>query len=421
MVSFFVSLFLFFLPFQVAFPIGNEAIPLLRLLALPLVFFWLGRLLVQKATSLPAPLFLGFFLGWLLSVCLSVLVAIDPSLGWRKFFYLLNLFPLLLVWQSYLNKREERIRAFFWLIWGAVISASIGIVFFLAQFIFGVASVFHFLIEKVLPTFLGEHLSQLVALYPSLLVNIGGQTWLRATAFFPDPHVASFFFGITACLALGAFLDTKKYFFLYASLILFLADLLTFSRGGYVGLLAAAIIFLFVGQPTKKLKTALIIFGGIVFPLLLLFGMPVYERFFSVFTLADTSSLDRLALWQTAWETWWTHPWFGLGLGNYAEWIYPGVGATLPYYAHNLYLDMAVETGIVGLSFFLASVGVALWYVWPRIREDSGLALGIAAALVLYLAHSFFETALFSVPIAILVTLLMAFACSENRKNSPVQ
>jgi O-antigen ligase len=241
------------------------------------------------------------------------------------------------------------------------------------------------------------------------LVNIAGVTWLRLTSFFPDPHVASFFFGITGLLALSLFFETKRRWFLVTAGILLLADILTFSRGGYLGLIAALAVLLWFERQSVRYFVQ----WGLGLTLLLLSSLvlgPVWERLISSFSLGDASSTERLVLWQTAWETWMMHPFFGVGLGQYVEWLYPGQGGTLPYYAHNLFLDIGVELGILSLMTFLILLFGAWASVWPLVKQKQPLALGIAAGLMLYGVHSLFETALFSVHILLLLTLLIGLA-----------
>lgn len=419
MLFFFTKVFLFLLPFQFAFPLGEEDVPFLRLMAPSLLFLVGVKILTEKnKTSFPF-FFLALLLSWLLSLTFSLLLAEDITLGIRKLLFLWSLTPLVFVWAMFLQEAEKILLLLKAVIFGGTLSALLGIAIFLAQFLLGVEKIFHLFLDAVLPFFLGEQLSSLVATYPSLLVNIGGETWLRATAFFPDPHVASFFFGTTACLALGLFLDTRKNLFLYSAGILLLADILTFSRGGYLGLAVALPLVFSLQQKKWGMKP---LFGFMAFlPLLLWLGMPVYERFSSSFTLTDTSSLERLTLWKTAVVAIQEHPMFGLGLGNYAEWVHPGLGASIPYYAHNLYLDIAVEGGLLSLLLFLVVSGWSLILSLQRAFQGSGLAVGVAAALTLYFVHSLFETALFSTQVTILFSLLLVLPFVRISKKSPVE
>ncbi len=72
-------------------------------------------------------------------------------------------------------------------------------------------------------------------------------------------------------------------------------------------------------------------------------SQPVTDENFSV--------LERLAHWVAAQRMWEQSPWLGVGPGNYAQ-VYPQV--RLPQWeealghAHNIYLNVAAETGLVG-------------------------------------------------------------------------
>jgi putative inorganic carbon (HCO3(-)) transporter len=65
--------------------------------------------------------------------------------------------------------------------------------------------------------------------------------------------------------------------------------------------------------------------------------------------------------------------------------------------AHNLYLEIAADTGALGLAVFLAIVGVTMVQLWrlavfwrPRDRHLESMALGLVLALFAYLAMGIF-------------------------------
>lgn len=402
---------LLLLPVQWALPIGfiDESVPVARLLALVLMAGWFVQVLTNRTKEQFSPALVLGVLSWIPLLAVGMLIQDQlVESGWRKFIYVAGLWPLVLVWPTLFREKEQAIKLVWALSIGGGVSALLGSMFFVAQFVVGVERVFTWLTATILPFFLGERLATMVALYPSLLVNIGGATWLRLTSVFPDPHVAAFFFGMTAWLSVGAWLSTRQRFFLVAAIILFLADLLTFSRGGSLGLVMSALVFFLVVpllRVTTQLKTVLV-FG--VGPLLVLFGWPIIERFWSSFTLADTSALSRLELWQTAITTFLAHPWFGVGLGQYAELMYPFQSEGVPYYAHNLFLDLVVEGGIIGALPFFLLLAASLRQAYRRARSGDMLSLGALVALTAYLTHSLFETALFSVPVMVLLTFVLA-------------
>jgi len=113
-------------------------------------------------------------------------------------------------------------------------------------------------------------------------------------------------------------------------------------------------------------------------------------------TDSNYASLERLAFWQAALGMWRDHPWLGVGLGNYAT-AYPAY--SLPKWrmalghAHNYYLNIAAETGLLGLGAYLLLWTGALVQVGQAIRRSSGLfarclALGALGMLVHLSIHN---------------------------------
>ncbi len=105
---------------------------------------------------------------------------------------------------------------------------------------------------------------------------------------------------------------------------------------------------------------------------------------------ANFAIIERLAHWQAAVEMVRAHPWLGVGFGNYAA-AYPGY-ALIRWpnplgHAHNIYLNMAAETGLVGLLLYLVlwmAIGFQTWQAW---RRSSGWRRGLAAGLMGAWAH----------------------------------
>ncbi|MFZ1626287.1 MAG: O-antigen ligase family protein [Candidatus Moraniibacteriota bacterium] len=413
---YFLSLFsLILLPLQFAIPVaGGWDIPVARLLAVLIVVIFLITKFSQRCWFLPPPIFFGAVTSFLGVSVASLLWAAQPALAFPKIFFLLNLFPLLLVWfDQFSQTRGQAEKLTRGLVFSAVTAALVGIGIFLSQFLFGVSEVFHFVVDRMLPFFLGQELGGLVARYPSLLVNIDGQTLLRATAFFPDPHVAAFFFGMSGFLALGLARKERKSVYVFAAAMLFLADILSFSRGGYVGLIAGSLAYIFFTQPNLLAKHTRPFIGWTLLIVLILgtIGQSVFSRFATSFSFEDTSSTERLILWQEALSASTEHPLIGVGIGNYLSSARPLYQAGTPFYAHNVYLDIAVELGLIGLLSFLLIFYIAFNQSF-RTRRSNPFAPAIASALVLYLAHSVFETALFSLHVTIVLVFILALAMS---------
>jgi O-antigen ligase len=107
-------------------------------------------------------------------------------------------------------------------------------------------------------------------------------------------------------------------------------------------------------------------------------------------TDANFAAVERLAHWQAALAMWRDHPWLGAGFGNYAS-IYPAyaIGRWLDPlgHAHNYYLNVGAEAGLVGLLgyllFWLSAFGLA----WQAIRRSEGFPRALAAGGLGVLVH----------------------------------
>ncbi len=112
-------------------------------------------------------------------------------------------------------------------------------------------------------------------------------------------------------------------------------------------------------------------------------------------TPANYAVVERLAHWQAAVNMAENHPWIGVGLGNYeiayaeyrlANWKFP-LG-----HAHNTYLNMLAETGVLGLTTYLSFLFAVLWYSW-RVRrhpdfQARAIAIGILGVWTYLIVHS---------------------------------
>jgi putative inorganic carbon (HCO3(-)) transporter len=107
-------------------------------------------------------------------------------------------------------------------------------------------------------------------------------------------------------------------------------------------------------------------------------------------TDANFAVLERMAHWQAALQMWTDHPWLGVGIGNY-EPVYPRYALPLwllPLgHAHNYYLNIAAETGAVGLVAYLLLWAMAFALAWRAVRRGSGWELGMALGVLGVVTH----------------------------------
>lgn len=408
-------LIFFLLPFQFSLgSFGTSDVPILRLVTPLIVLIWAAHNLISKKWPLPKPLPLFAFTAFLGWMTLSFFWAENPSWAIRKIVFWLSFFPIFLVLISYFQIKEVRQKSLQGLVWGGAAIALVGIIQFSLQF-FIPLSVLSEVIFASLPFFLGENFAGTVAQYPSIFVNIGGITFLRALAFFPDPHIFAYY--VAMLIPLAGYLAFQKHAGLREKIIpaiLLLATLLSFSRASYVALLTSGIILGAIGiwQLRKKISVpaVLALLGIGVF----LAFSPIATRFVSSFSIEDGSVSERSRLNHEALTYIKDAPFTGVGLGNYPLLVKPSAEPREPIYVHNLYLDIAVEIGLVGLFFFLLFIFSCL----PKPIFSPGILLSYQTALLLsliiFLTHSLFEYPLFSLHVLPLFLIIIALLYVEK-------
>ena len=121
---------------------------------------------------------------------------------------------------------------------------------------------------------------------------------------------------------------------------------------------------------------------------------PVKRRFQEALAGTDTRSDyadDRLAFWQANFDMWKERPFLGHGEGlgtEYRRPYYEAIGLERfdrIYEAHNMYLQVAVNGGLVALALFLAWYGWHLSKCWQD-RRSLGGAMALQALAVFALA-----------------------------------
>lgn len=131
---------------------------------------------------------------------------------------------------------------------------------------------------------------------------------------------------------------------------------MTYSRSSWVGLAAAVVIFLFFWK--RKILPGLLLLAVASMPLL---PDAIFNRILSIFNTSDSSTTSRIPLYEAALELLGLRPVQGAGLGTdvVREAIadlntYHGRAAFV--HSHNLFLQLWLETGLLGLGAFVAAM-----------------------------------------------------------------
>jgi O-antigen ligase len=95
--------------------------------------------------------------------------------------------------------------------------------------------------------------------------------------------------------------------------------------------------------------------------------------------------VERLAHWQAAYHMASAHPFLGVGLGNY-EVAYPTYRIPswprAPGHAHNDYLNILAETGLIGLATYLVSWAVILYWTVRALPQPDLVRRGVIVGLL---------------------------------------
>ncbi len=204
---------------------------------------------------------------------------------------------------------------------------------------------------------------------------------------------------------------------LYAgfSVILLGGLLVSLGRGAWLGFGAAAVVMVFFA-PRHRWQGLLLMVAVGVLPLVLwtvgLVPITIQQRVNNALTefagfrdvraapVGDENFaiVERLAHWQAAYTMANAHPFIGVGLGNY-ETAYSRYG--LPSWprplahAHNDYLNLLAETGLIGLVGYLAGWLTLAWWTIRALHQPDpvlrGLVLGLLGIWTHLAVHSFVD------------------------------
>jgi putative inorganic carbon (HCO3(-)) transporter len=199
--------------------------------------------------------------------------------------------------------------------------------------------------------------------------------------------------------------------------LMLVALVMSWSRGAWLGFAAAVgVMILAVVVRSGRAAVLGVVFAVLIAYLLIAGGIslipPSIVQRFSDFmpylgvadvrgveiTDANFAVLERMAHWQSALAMWTDHPWLGVGIGNY-ELAYSHYALPLwpdaLGHAHNYYLNIAAEAGLLGLAAYLFLWGGALVVAWQAARRATGwswgVALGVLGILVHLSVHNFFD------------------------------
>lgn len=227
----------------------------------------------------------------------------------------------------------------------------------------------------------------------------------------------------------------KKTYFIFSSAVIATSVLFCQDRGGWVQFLSAVIsliIFInFSGFLKRKWLTLLFVLILVIWAVSFYGFQPIIKRLEPIFTLQFGSSPEA-----TIWQRWiyWkdtlrmikSHPFFGTGIGTFSI-AYPLFRSpevvNLVNYAHQDFLQLASEMGLVGLAVFawilLAFFKLGLNIIKTKIASSRKMQIaGSLAGVFGLLVYSFYDFNLHipsnAVAFIILFATVPAFLISQD-------
>jgi len=179
---------------------------------------------------------------------------------------------------------------------------------------------------------------------------------LRVYSTLQNPNVLGEYFLLIIPLAFACLLTAKsrqgRLFYIVATIAMLACLVLTYSRGAYLGIIFAIAAFL-------VLLDRRFILPGIILAVIIVLALPTtfIERFTSIGNTSDSSTSYRVYIWLGT-IAMLRHYWFsGVGPGEGAfRQVYPvySYNTISAPHAHNLFLQITCDTGIIGLLIILA-------------------------------------------------------------------
>jgi putative inorganic carbon (HCO3(-)) transporter len=246
------------------------------------------------------------------------------------------------------------------------------------------------------------------------IVNIG---LVRATASFKDSNTLGIYLSAIAPLIFGLtlyyFKGVRKIALVLVSLLALTGIALTYSRPTLLATYVA-IFFLGLARRSKFLVAILIIFT-LVSPFLLPKSVKDWAKVVDYNPIRFMCNDDRIAVYLNSLNMIKDHPIIGLGantyMKNYRKYKespeYRNI-VTLDYmYAHNNFLHMAAEIGLVGLGIFIYLLYKLFRGCANIYRRLDGhflkvVLLSLSACLIAFLINGFTESSLYSSRVAII-------------------
>jgi O-antigen ligase len=401
--------------------LGQVNVSVTEGVVLLLLVGWLTRIAAGRE---PRPAFtplVGAVAFLLTGLALSALVASDLALAAKEMLKWVELAAVYLAGTSLLRTREQRRTLLIWLLAAAFSQALVGLLQAVARI-----GPEHFLIGGVI---------------------------MRAYGTFEQPNPFGGYLGLHLPLAVslvcfGLAAGRRRRIGVLVVATLGLALLITLSRGAWTAQIVALLIVVLAGSRSARHLVMTfgvlgLIIGVAVWPILppelTARAVSVVSSVVDLGSVQDAAItpdnwavMERQSQWFAGWQMFRANPLLGVGIGNYNA-AYDDYGLdqwpVALGHAHNHYLTIAAEAGLIGFTGYVVFLAVACRSALQAVRthrllgdrEATAVALGILGGLAAYATHNLFDVMFvhgMGVTVGLLLALLYLPANSAN--DSPI-
>ena len=271
---------------------------------------------------------------------------------------------------------------------------------------------------------------------PGRIYGVYERPFVQSFGSFVNKHNFAAFIEMSIALPLGllfsgAIKKDKRLLFLTAVGVQGIALVMSGSRGGLVALLAEIVFIVAIsrrsqttGQIVLKAALAALLVGTIIGGTILIGNYSAIDRIAETAVSKDPTS-SRTQIWSTTWEVVKQNPILGAGwgaLGTAYTQFDPMNGRERVEQAHNDYLQLLADAGVIGLLLGAFFVFALAREAWRRLESKDhfrrGVAVGALAACFAVLVHSLFDFVLHVPAISLLFLVMTALAVVNGRVES---
>ncbi len=267
---------------------------------------------------------------------------------------------------------------------------------------------------------------------------------------FLSPNVFAFLAEMASALVMGVVLGggvRRQHILIYLAigLVIWAALVLSNSRGGILGFICQAVLLALVGLSwlrsrrlagetererswtvpwflPVRILVILVLVATLVVGVLWMGGQRLASKIEDDkgFATATIDGDTRKEIWHSTWELIKHNPWTGVGFGAYFLAIpqyQVGAGRIKVEQAHNDYLDLAANGGILALVLATWFLGVIIWRARASLKSADtfrrAASLGGVAGMLSIGVHSFVDFGLQVTGIAVVALTLVVISVAE--------